>query len=147
MAISFPDCNGIGQVISFIWTAGTGTVERVPQAKELLSRFEKFGGMNTTTGENLPCFVSDLCCNDRGAITMAGFSPLTAVVGDVFHVTKRILSSASTSNRPAFGQFAADLRKCFGSTSPGIFWPGEKILLAIEEVRKRYEAEDMQVWT
>ena len=68
MPIICPDCNGIGQVISFIWTAGTGAVERVPQTKELLTRFEKYGGMNNVTGENLPCFVSDLCCSDRGAI-------------------------------------------------------------------------------
>lgn len=103
--------------------------------------------MNNTTGENLPCFVSDLCCNDRAAITLAGFSPLTAVIGDVFHITKRILTSASTLNRPAFGQFAADLRKCFGSTSPGIFWAGEKILLAIYEVKKRYATDEIKVWT
>lgn len=122
-------CNGIGQVISYIWTAGTGSSERVPQATELLSRFTKWGNMsceNTEDSEECydyqPVFALDFYCNDTQWLREGGFkNPI--VIGDVYHITKRIMSAVSVENRTSHGLFAADLRKCFGSTTPGVFWP------------------------
>ena len=139
-------CNGIGQVISFIWTAGTGTSERIPQFKELRERFEKFGNMDTTTGSNLPCFSFDLCCSDRAVIDGAKFHADTTDVGDVYHITKRILFAARSENRAMFSYFAAELRKCFGSTSMGVFWQADRIIAAIDELKTRYEKPDVGVW-
>ena len=146
-------CNGIGQVISYIWTAGTGSSERVPQATELFSRFTKWGSMTCEITEdseerhdNQPVFALDLCCNDTQWLREGGFkNPI--VIGDVYHITKRILSAASVENRTSVGLFAADLRKCFGSTSPGVFWPPEKIISAIELVKFKYEKPEVGVWT
>ena len=70
-------CNGIGQVISFIWTAGTGYKERVPQAIELHDRFTRWGGM-----DHDPVFALDNCCTDAMWLKEGGFIEPT-IVGDV----------------------------------------------------------------
>ena len=146
-------CNGIGQVISYIWTAGTGYQERVPQASELFARFCRWGNMKCeinvgfdTKYVNQPVFALDLCCSDTQWIRDGGFK-CPNVVGDVYHITKRILSAASVENRPSLGLFAAELRMCFGSTSVGVFWPPEKIISAIELVQIKFERPDVGVWT
>jgi hypothetical protein len=95
---------------------------------------------------NQPVFALDLCCNDTLWLRNRGFTS-PDVIGDVYHITKRILSAASLENRPSLGLFAADLRKCFGSTSVGIFWPAEKIISSIELVQLKYEKPDIGVWT
>ena len=95
---------------------------------------------------NQPVFALDLCCSDTQWIRDDGFK-CPDVVGGVYHVTKRILSAASTENRPLLGLFAAQLRKCFGSTSVGVFWPPEEIIFAIESVQIKFERQDVGVWT
>ena len=95
---------------------------------------------------NQPVFALDLCCSDTQWLRDGGFkNPI--VIGDVYHITKRILSTASVENRTSVGLFAADLRKCFGSIIPGIFWPADKIISAIEKVKLKYEKSDVGVWT
>ena len=82
-------CNGIGQVISFIWTAGTGFAERVPQSKELFTRFSKWGKMTEVESKhvNQPVFALDNCCTDTQWLKDGGFTN-PEVVGDVYHITK-----------------------------------------------------------
>ena len=85
-----------------------------------------------------PVFALDLCCNDTQWLKKSGFkSP--HVVGDVYHITKRILCAASLDDKPLLALFASDLRKCFDSSSLGIFWPAEAIIPAIELVQLKYE--------
>lgn len=136
-------CNGIGQVISFIWTARTGYAERVPQSKELFTRFSKWGKMTVVESEhvNQPVFALDNCCTDTQWLEDGGFTN-PEVVGDVYHITKRILS-----NRTSLGLFACELRKCFGSTLPGIFWLATKIISSIEAIKLKFEAPGIGEWT
>ena len=143
-------CNGIGQVISYIWTAGTGYSERVPQAAELFSRFCEWGNMKCEVLEdsdvkhiNQPVFALDLCCNDTQWLREGGFTN-PDVIGDVYHITKRILSAASVENKTSLGFFASELRKCFGSSRLGVFWPAKKIILAIELLQLKFQ--EVGVW-
>ena len=64
----------------------------------------------------------------------------------MFHITKRILTASSSDNKAVFGHFASELRKCFGSTALGIFWPGKQIIEAIESVKARFEKPEIKVW-
>ena len=134
-------CNGIGQVISFIWTAGTGYKERVPQAIELHDRFTRWGGM-----DHDPVFALDNCCTDTMWLKEGGFIEPT-IVGDVYHISKRIITTVSSEKKSLLGFFASDLRNCFGSSTPGVFWPGDKIISAIEAVKLKYEREDIALWS
>lgn len=127
--------------MSFIWTAGTGYKERVPQAKELKERYHKWSGMG-----NDPVFALDNCCTDRKWLEDGGFdNPF--IVGDVYHISKRIITTVSSENRALLGFFASDLRKCFGSSKPGVFWPAEKIISAVERVKVKYQEENVALWT
>ena len=95
---------------------------------------------------NQPVFALDLCCSDTQWLRDGGFkNPI--VIGDVYYITKIILSTASIENRTSVGLFAADLRKCFGSTVPGVFWSADRIISAIEMVKLKYEKPDVGVWT
>jgi hypothetical protein len=95
---------------------------------------------------NQPVFALDLCCNDTQWLREGGFAN-PDVIGDVYHTTKRILSTASVENRTSLGLFASELRKCFGSTKLGVFWSAEKTILAIESVQRRFEKPEVGVWT
>ena len=122
--------------------------ERVPQSKELFTRFSKWGKMTVVESKhvNQPVFALDNCCTDTQWLEDGGFTN-PEVVGDAYHITKRILSTASAENRTSLGLFACELRKCFGSTLPGIFWPARKIISSIEAVKLKFEAPGIGVWT
>lgn len=62
---------------------------------------------SSTKYVNQPVFALDLCCSDTQWIRDGDFK-CPDVVGDVNHITKRILSAASLENRPLLGLFAAD---------------------------------------
>ena len=68
------------------------------------------------------------------------------IVGDVYHISKRVITTVSSEKKPLLGFFASDLRKCFGSSTPGVLWLGEKIMSAIEAVKLKYEREDIALW-
>ena len=119
----------------------------MPQAAELFSRFCKWGGMKSETAvSNQPVFALDNCCTDTQWLRDGGFTTSDVVV-DVYHITKRILGTASVENRSSFGLFASELRKCFGSTKVGVFWSPEKIISAINSVRSKFQSPDIGVWT
>lgn len=113
----------------------------MPQAKELHDRFETWSGM-----DHDPVFALDNCCTDKLWLKGGGFKNPT-VVGDVFHISKRIINAVSSEKKTLLGYFACELRKCFGSSKPGVFWRGEDIILAIEKVKDKYQREDIALWT
>jgi hypothetical protein len=61
-----------------------------------------------------------------------------AVIGDVFHIQKRIYGEADTRH-PQYSHFVGDVRKAFGSSETGVFWEGTKIISKLEEVKERWE--------
>ena len=96
--------------------------------------------------EHDPVFALDNCCTDKKWLEDGGFiKPF--VVGDVYHISKRIISTISTDKKTLLGFFASEMRKCFGSTKPGVFWPPEQIISAIEKVEIKYQKEDLALWT
>ena len=124
-------------------------MERVPQARELFTRFSKWGKMTKDIDGNFinqPVFALDNCCTDKQWLRDGGFHN-PEVVGDVYHIAKRIIGTANVENRTSLGLFAAELRKCFGSTLPGVFWQPEKIISSIESVKLKFETREVGVRT
>jgi hypothetical protein len=85
-------------------------------------------------------FALDNCCTDTMCLKEGGFIEPT-VIGDVYHI-----STVTSEKKSLVGFFASDLRKCFGSRKPGVFWLGEKIISAIEQVKAKYQRGDIALW-
>ena len=84
-------------------------------------------------------FVLDLCCGDKQWLLRGGFKEEEMrVVGDVFHIQKRIYTEADTRHAQ-YSHFVGDVRKAFGSSETGVFWDGKKIISKLEEVKERWE--------
>jgi hypothetical protein len=84
-----------------------------------------------------PIIVSDLCCKDRKCFEEGGFKDFT-MLGDVYHITKRIIDTLCKDSFTVFCMCIKDLRSCFGSDELGVFWDSEKIILQIEALKDVY---------
>jgi hypothetical protein len=95
---------------------------------DLDSGEEKWGG---------PLMFSDKCCDDTQCLKDGGFKD-PIVLGDVYHITKRIIDAMNKANWTPYWMCIRDLRMCFGSDELGVFWDGEKIIAKIEALMEIY---------
>jgi hypothetical protein len=84
-----------------------------------------------------PIIVSDLCCKDKQCFEDGGFKDFI-MLGDVYHITKRIIDALCKDVLTIYFMCIKDLRGCFGSDELGVFWDGEKIIAKIEALKEVY---------
>jgi hypothetical protein len=84
-----------------------------------------------------PIIFSDLCCKDKKCFEDGGFKDFI-MLGDIYHITKRIIDTLCKDFFTYFCMCIKDLRFCFGSDELGVFWDGEKIIAKIEALKEVY---------
>ena len=148
--------NERNQVVSHLFTQGVSADEIDPMIKGLHDRYISHGNMTETEVidpvtnkvtdvivKNQPTIAMDTCCAAVRQLKDAGFVKPN-VIGDCFHIQDRIISQLTKTNKSLHAICCADLKKCFGSSEPGVFWTGSTIIDKLDKVEATHKK--LNVW-
>jgi len=165
----------MGQILSWIWTAGTKAEELVRQGNELFQRFTKFGLMEVIYNENALIngtengdgiidvnspgdnFAREVIGVERAPAFYSDNCCLKWIKGswpvsflanllDSYHLKQRYCKVANKTQPTHYYQFCQFISKCFGENEQGVLFQPDEIIALLDNVKSKFEQPALNVW-